>query len=131
MKLRLRKNSIRLRLTQTDVKTFAENGEVEESVEFGPSVDQSFLFALVMDSTVSSLKSVLSNRGIVVSAPDVAATEWANSQSVGMTAEQDLEGGGKLQILVEKDFACLEPRDGSEDMDAFPHPAAVENHVCT
>jgi hypothetical protein len=31
-----------------------------------------------------------------------------------------------LQILVEKDFACLTPRKGEDDGDAFPNP----NETC-
>lgn len=30
--------------------------------------------------------------------------------------------GRTLRILIEKDFSCLEPRDGEEDTDTFAHP---------
>ena len=48
------------------------------------------------------------------------------SASVGrppaITAEQVLDDGGVLNILVEKDFACLAPREGEDESDMFPHP---------
>ena len=37
MKLRIRGNSIRLRLSRTEVAQFAGNGNVEDTVEFGSS----------------------------------------------------------------------------------------------
>jgi hypothetical protein len=30
-----------------------------------------------------------------------------------------------LKILVEKDFACLAPREGEDESDMFPHPKAA------
>jgi hypothetical protein len=31
-----------------------------------------------------------------------------------------------LNILVEKDFACLAPRAGEDERDMYPHPNADE-----
>ncbi|GIT14245.1 MAG: hypothetical protein CM1200mP36_00010 [Gammaproteobacteria bacterium] len=40
-----------------------------------------------------------------------------------IVGEQSLDDGGRLKILVEKDFVCLAPREGEEDeADMFPNP---------
>ena len=41
-----------------------------------------------------------------------------------LPGEQVLDDGAKLAILVEKDFACLAPREGEDESDMFPHPDA-------
>jgi hypothetical protein len=56
--------------------------------------------------------------------PLAAALQWANSDEVGMLAEQ-ITPAGPLLLLVEKDFACLQPRDPAlreDDSDAFMNP---------
>jgi hypothetical protein len=40
---------------------------------------------------------------------------------VSITGAEALESG-QLSILVEKDFACLSPREGEDEMELFPHP---------
>ena len=50
--------------------------------------------------------------------------QWAESENVSIASEQLLDDGGQLKILVEKDFACLAPREGEDESDMFPHPDA-------
>lgn len=52
-----------------------------------------------------------------------AVAAWAVSEQVGFEATQDLGDGTRLAILVEKDFACLAPREEQDD-DAYENPAA-------
>jgi hypothetical protein len=35
-----------------------------------------------------------------------------------------------LGILVEKDFACLAPREGEDESDMYPHPEAKQGESC-
>jgi hypothetical protein len=48
--------------------------------------------------------------------------KWASTEQVSIAADESLDGGDFLKILVEKDFACLAPRDGEDEADMFPHP---------
>jgi hypothetical protein len=57
--------------------------------------------------------------------PATTIDEWVNSNQVSIRATQRLDNGGTLQLLVEKDFACLEPRPGEDESDMFPHPDAT------
>jgi len=118
MKLRIRGDSIRLRLTQSEVKKLAEEGRVEELTRFGP--DERFTYAISFGGTVLSAKLV--SRGLEITVPDEVARTWASSDAVSIEGARDLGDGSTLRILVEKDFACLTERPHEDDADAFPNP---------
>jgi hypothetical protein len=54
---------------------------------------------------------------------------WASTEKAGFETQQEIGNGKSLRILVEKDFACLERRDGEDESDAFPHPVSAEKCV--
>lgn len=115
MKLRIRDDSVRLRLTRTEVDAFAAEGRVESRVRFA---EKTFVYALVHDASVARVAARFEGDAITVYIPTSAARAWASSETVGIEAAD-----GALRLLVEKDFACLKPREGEDDGDAFPHPA--------
>lgn len=121
MKLRVRNNSIRLRLTQTEVAAFAESGAVEETIEFGLTADKSLIYR-VERAAVESVRADFADGKITISVPASLAENWAVTNQIGIKTEQDLGNGKMLKILIEKDFACLEPRAGEDESDAFSHP---------
>lgn len=63
-----------------------------------------------------------SENEIMVRLPETVVLAWVTTDQVSIFGEQVLGDGSKLTILVEKDFACLTPRDGEDDADTFPHP---------
>lgn len=128
MKLRLKNNSLRLRLTQTETARFAAAGRVEEAIEFGLEPHQRFVYALEINSETLELQAKFENDRITVFVPKKQADEWTETAQVGMENEQTIGGGKILRLLIEKDFACLEPRAGEDERDAFPHPS--EGKAC-
>ena len=116
MKLRLKGNSIRLRLTRAELEQLVSTGVVEEAVEFG-SVDRSFAYALETAEEAATIGAEYGNDRLSVRIPAGRAAQWADSDEVGI--EADLGG---LRVLVEKDFACLKPRPGEDEADMFPNP---------
>ncbi len=60
---------------------------------------------------------------LAVQLPAATVSRWAGSEQVSISGEQGLDGDGKLTLLVEKDFACLAPREGEDESDMFAHPA--------
>ncbi|MFZ1701721.1 MAG: hypothetical protein WBO10_12690 [Pyrinomonadaceae bacterium] len=121
MKVRLRSNSIRLRLTQNDLDRFIQTGEIEETIAFGPGPGEQFVYRLA-NTTDQQMHAVFDDCRITVFVPYKIGGDWTESGQVGAEAEQKIGGGKILRILVEKDFACLKPRHGDEDKDTFPHP---------
>jgi hypothetical protein len=124
MKLRVRNNSLRLRLTQSEVAQFKESGYVEEKVEFDATGENCLRYALV-SADVSEISSTIQGHKITIHIPKAQGRKWADSNLVGLENDQDIGGGKMLRILVEKDFTCLERRDGEDDGDTFPHPGAI------
>ena len=125
MKLRLRHNSIRLRLTQGEVSKLAETKYVEEAIDFGPGSDTRAL-AYSIESIADS-KSVAANFSggkIRVMVPEAVIRHWAETDDVGISVEIKALNGESLNVLIEKDFTCLKRREG-EDKDTFPNPAGV------
>lgn len=119
MKLRVRGNSIRLRLTQREVAELATKGRVEESVAFAPG--ERLAYALVCGDA-PALRARCVQGSIEVSIPSSLAKDWAAGEQLGLEAEQPIGPGETLRILVEKDLACIRPRTGEDDTDAYPNP---------
>lgn len=119
MKLRIKGNSIRLRLTQTEVNHLAAGMSVVESTVF--SVYDTLKVELqpwLLEAT-----EVWLDKGIIlVRQPESVIKEWAESDMVSMSAVVDNGQPGGLSVLIEKDFACLAERSGEDESDQFPNP---------
>jgi hypothetical protein len=120
MKLRIRGDSLRLRLSQAEIARLRETGEVGDRVRFG---DRSLDYVLI-SADVQAPSARFDGDRIEVAIPHAVARDWAKSEQVGIEAEQALAGGEALRLLIEKDFKCLAPRSGEDDSDAFPNPGA-------
>ncbi|MDH4109412.1 MAG: hypothetical protein OEW35_13950 [Gammaproteobacteria bacterium] len=122
MKLRIRDNSIRLRLSQGEVERFRADGLLTSAIHFpgGTKIEYT------VESSPASVKPMArySNNTIAVRVPEATVQEWADSDRVSIASEQVLDDGGVLSVLIEKDFACLTPREGEDESDMFPHPEA-------
>jgi len=126
VKLRIRGDSLRLRLTRAEVRSLRETGSVTEAVNFGPSVLHYELRRAEVDAPTARFEG----DRIVVSLPRAQANAWAEGDAVGIAATQALAGDASLALLIEKDFQCLAPREGEQDVDAFPHPGAASGESC-
>lgn len=125
MKLRIRGNSLRLRLTKSEAAEIGAGRIVEETVEFGVIPGQQFGYALV-PSDCKQVTASFEEARIAIFVPYTEAASWAQSSRIGIEAEKLLDNNRALRILIEKDFACLEPRPGEEDADTFVNPLLVE-----
>ena len=120
MKLRIRGNSVRLRLTQKEVAQFDRTGKVEEEIDFGAS--QTLIYALEKTERSDAVSVDFENSRLRVRVPEKAAREWIESDQTGLEAAPKVGENKCLRILIEKDFACLKERPGEDDGDAFPNP---------
>ena len=122
MKLRIRGESLRLRLKRGEVDQIAAGSSIVEETHFPNSV-----LAYRLDvSENHEISASFDRGGLVISLPKSKVSDWADSDEVSLSAEQKLTGAGSLTLLIEKDFSCLEPghhRDGEDDEDTFPHPS--------
>jgi hypothetical protein len=127
MKLRIRDNSVRLRLTRGEVDILRDVELVAGRTDFPGGHE----FRYVVESSPDSVKPEASfaRNTVTVRLPERTVLAWANSEQVSIVGEQLLDNGESLAILVEKDFACLAPREGEDDSDAFAHPEADTDDV--
>ena len=123
MKLRIRGNSIRLRLGEREVAQLAKDGRVSESTLFSASVGNQLTYSVVTSSNENEISARLADKEITVTVPEVLGRGWANSAQVGLKHEQRINDEASLSIVIEKDFRCLEPRPGEDQSDSFPNPA--------
>ena len=122
MKLRIKDNSVRLRLARSEVDALRDRGEVVARTGFpGGRVMQ-----YRVESSPASVNpaALFSDNVITVRWPEAEVTQGANSEQISLSGEQTLDDGDLLTILVEKDFACLTPREGEDESDRFPNPDA-------
>jgi hypothetical protein len=85
---------------------------------FGPQAQ----FCYVLEAVdTPHLEAEYSNNTLTVHVPRVMAHDWATTDLIGLSTEQKIAENVSLQLIIEKDFACLSPR-GEEDADTFEHP---------
>ncbi len=119
MKIRILKNSIRFRLKQPEVEEFRQKGIVMEVLEFGEEAKDKLSFGLAI-STGKALSASFRLNTTTIHVPGFMADEWTGTEMVGFDGKIDTGMGKTINVLVEKDFKCLDERD--DDEGAYPNP---------
>ena len=127
MKLRLKGNSIRVRLDRRDVEGLIDRGRIYDAVRFGPGAGMAFSYAVEVGAAPRSRPTasyVAGHLSIVIDRDDAEA--WRDGDRVGFDHAQ-VVAGGVVRVLLEKDFACLDrpPGEESDDAWAYPNPSTV------
>ena len=112
MKIRIKSNSLRYRLTRTDVQQLDETGSLQDEVDFG---GQSLVYGIKLTDDWL-LSSAFKNNTITLFMPKSMVTELVNTDKVGFE-----NNSGQLHLLVEKDFTCLENVE-EDQSDNYPNP---------
>jgi hypothetical protein len=120
LKLRIQDNSIRLRLTRSEVDRLSRDGSVSAAVFFpgGSSLE----YSVEASSMTGQPRANYFADRMVVQVPLSLVQRWATTEEVSIAGVQPLDEKGDLSILVEKDFACLTPREGEDETELFRHP---------
>jgi hypothetical protein len=114
MKLRIKSDSLRYRLTKTDVADLLKEGFLKEKISFG---DDALTYVLQKTSD-AELSTDFKNNIITIYIPADMIEELANTDRVGFE-----KASGQPHILIEKDFTCIE--NVKEDQsDNYPNPLA-------
>ena len=120
MKLRIKGNSLRLRVTPSEMSRLLETGRIDETVYFAADENARLTYALEHAPVASAIAVRYSRQEVAVVLSSAEARRWAANTDVGIYAETVVKNG-PLEVAVEKDFACLDKSD-AENMDTFPHP---------
>lgn len=125
MKLRIHDNSIRLRLTRSEVARFAAEGAIESVCDLGAG--HRLCYALEA-ADIHRLSVCASDGRIAIQVPRVIAREWYESDRVGISARPETPGGNLVEILVEKEFRRL--HGARFDPDLYPNPLEPKHLQC-
>jgi hypothetical protein len=121
MKLRIKGNSLRLRVSRSELTRFLSPSRVEDTIHFGPGSEAKLTYAL--ESTATSTATIVrySPQELTVSISEDQARTWSEAGEVGIYTAVDIGGDGLLEVIIEKDFACLD-RGDEDNTDTFVNP---------
>jgi len=120
MKLRIHDNSIRLRLTRSEVARFMTEGRIESTLQFGPDPSQRLTYGLEAVPDIAALAVSGLAKRLIIQVPAAMAREWTGTERVGIGAQQSIDGQGQVEILVEKEFRRLHGAKNNRDL--YPNP---------
>jgi len=109
MKLRLEENSLRLRLSEAEVRQFATAGQVAYTIVFGPAPGQTLRYSLerLPEAAPTATVQVRYDAGsLAVEVPAAIARQWTDTENIGFKAQVLVAEAQELRILVEKDLDC-------------------------
>lgn len=120
MKIRIRGNSVRYRLTKSEVAKFSDEGYIEETTVF----PNGMLKYALKTADVTHLAATFEHDTITMLFPDGEQKIWHDSSRVGYDHSLTLPNGDTLFLLLEKDFACLD-NTLEDQSDNYDNPNAV------
>lgn len=119
MKIRIKENSVRFRLTPTEVKHFCEEGYIEKTTQFSTTT---FTYG-VKQKPIETLQVDFNGNAIMLHVPERFAKGWYDNNIVGIDHHVELSDGSTFFLLLEKDFACLD-NTHEDQTDKYPNPKA-------
>lgn len=123
MKLRIKGNTIRFRLSKCEVADFAEQNTISETTNF-PS--NKFNYSLVADAKLDYTDVSFIDSNLIINLPLETAKRWTDSNEVGIYLNISTGEGKTLQLIIEKDFKCLD--ETIEDQsDNYENPLTSKN----
>lgn len=104
MKLRIHKNSLRIRLDDDDLASLIETGSVAEELRFGDGEIACLVYSVETRGAAEGVSAELHPGRIRVFIPPETARNLADETEVAVEATLAGDGRPDLQLLVEKEF---------------------------
>jgi hypothetical protein len=123
MKLRIKGNSLRLRVSRSEFARFQAGGRIEETIHFSAAPEATLTYALESSFRPSPVAVRYGAREVTVILSKDRTRIWSDQSEVGVYTTLDIGPAGSLEVAVEKDFACLD-RSGQDNSDTFTNPLA-------
>jgi hypothetical protein len=121
MKLRIKGDSLRLRVSRSEVARLLAGNCLEDTIHFAPEPGAKLTYALQQEPLLSRPIVQYARNKVTILIPVDQAKEWGVSNQVGIAEDISLGEVGTLALLIEKDFACLD-RSDEDNQDTFPNP---------
>jgi len=123
MKLRILGNSLRLRVTRSELAQLQAGGRIEDCVRFSTAPDASLIYALAIASSDVAVCVEYAPQHVTIVLNEAQLRSWSQPGEVGIYTSVDNGSDKGLQLTIEKDFACLD-RSHVSNSDTFPNPHA-------
>lgn len=115
MKIRIKDNTVRFRLTQSEVSRLSEENKIASTTEF---LTGNFVYEISSTAEADFLATFKQNK-IQVQIPQEKLKDFCSTQIIGIEGNS-----GKVKILIEKDFVCLD-NSAEDQSDNYPNPNSV------
>jgi hypothetical protein len=115
MKIRIKDDSVRIRLAQTEVTALVTDGETWSKCQFGKG---ELIYGLTASDT-DDISCAFEGNRIITKVPKKLLTNWDTDQRLGFDHKED-----GLYILIEKDWQCLKPRVHEDETNLYLNPQA-------
>ncbi|MBC7418085.1 MAG: hypothetical protein H7325_08030 [Pedobacter sp.] len=106
MKIRIKGNSIRLRLTKTDVQNLKELGKLEEKTIF--SETEVFKYSLEIDESNIGISAKFDQNKISIFLSKKNVKTLTETDEITVQGNQKNGTANGLFLLIEKDLECLD-----------------------
>jgi len=124
MKLRIRANTLRLRLNQKEVKALAAGEVLKEKIDFPGNTALAYTLTTAL---AADAQAFFDNGGIHITAPRVPLMHWVGTDDLGIYFSLQT-GVEPLKIAIEKDLICIDGPEDEKDPHAFPRE--ISEKVC-
>ena len=121
MKIRIQGQSIRFRLSKTDISNLEKAGFLSQSTSFPHT--ELLIYEIGIENR-NDLQLSFTNNKITLKMPEELAKNWINTEEVGFDKQIKYGDNQSIYLLVEKDFQCLVPRAHENESDNYKNPLA-------
>jgi hypothetical protein len=118
MKIRIKGNSLRYRLTKSEVSILASQGIIQENTEFPGNTLTYAIKASALDELTADFKQST----VTLNIPQATLQQWVTTNQVGVERHMPLPDGGSFFLLLEKDFKCIDVDANEDQSDFFENP---------
>lgn len=124
MKLRIKGNALRLRVTRSELARLLRGERVEETIQFSAAPESRLTYGLQSARQSKPIEIVWKPQRVTVLLAEDRMRLWGSESEVGVYEAVETGPGSSLAVTIEKDFACLD-RDDEENADSFTNPKAT------
>jgi len=121
MKIRIRGNSVRLRLTKTEVEGLAKTGSFSEKIVFP---NNTLVYTITAKEAINTMEASYRENTITIYIPKKDCLEWPTNSIIGHKHTLKIDALNSLSILVEKDFVCMD-ETVEDQSDNYPNPKTL------
>ncbi|MBL8237480.1 MAG: hypothetical protein JNM66_08690 [Bryobacterales bacterium] len=120
MKLRIHKDSVRIRFTRDEAEALSEGTVLTEHVAIGPLEEQRLCYRVVPNGA-EGIRAGFAENTISIYVPKSELLAWYEGENLALEAVQSWNGG-QVRLLLEKDLQRLNPKPGGEPEMVYAHP---------